>query len=70
MERVRRCGHRRLVAEGGCRVDQCGHGTVHLTIGDVTLRLSAAAFQSLAATLGQAAARVEESDPERPHRLC
>jgi hypothetical protein len=35
----------------GCRVDWCEHGTVHLSVGDVTLRLSPAALGTLASTL-------------------
>lgn len=36
-------------------VEQCSCGAVHLTIGAVTLRLSASTIPSLATTLGDAA---------------
>ncbi len=61
---------RRLAAEGGCIVDQCSHGTVHVTIGDVTLRLTSAGFQSLASTLRFAVEQVAEPEPKRPDLLC
>ena len=38
----------------GCRVDRCQHGTVHVTIGDVTLRISASGLGALADTLAHA----------------
>lgn len=36
-------------------VEQCSCGSVHVTIGAVTMRLSRATLPSLAATLGEAA---------------
>lgn len=38
-----------------CQVRMCGCGLYYLTIGAVTLKLSAEAFQALAATVGTAA---------------
>ncbi len=68
--RQRACVRRRLAAEGGCIVDQCSHGTVHVTIGDVTLRLSREGFQSLASTLRFAVEQVAEPETKRPTLLC
>lgn len=50
---------RRTIASGDyVLVEQCSCGSVHLTIGAVTLRLAASALPSLAATLGDAARSV------------
>jgi len=47
---------RRTLAEGDLAlVEQCSCGSVHLTIGTVTLRVASAALPSIAATLGHAA---------------
>ena len=64
------CVRRRLAAQGGCIVDQCSHGTVHVTIGDVTLRLSGEGFRSLASTLRFAVEQVAEPEAKRPELLC
>lgn len=47
---------RKMLAASDCfLVEQCSCGSVHLTIGAVTLRLASSAIPSLAATLGDAA---------------
>ena len=47
---------RRTLATGDCMVvEQCSCGSVHLTIGAVTLRLARSAIPSIAATLTDAA---------------
>ena len=69
MQRARRCAHRRLVCGSHFQVEQCAHGTVHLTVGDVTLRMSPSMFQALAATLQEATLQVEGWDAERPRLL-
>lgn len=47
---------RRLLAASECMlVEQCSCGSVHVTIGAVTLRLASGAIPALAATLGDAA---------------
>lgn len=47
---------RRLIASGDCvLVEQCSCGSVHVTIGAVTLRLTGSVLPALAATLGDAA---------------
>jgi hypothetical protein len=50
-----------LVANGPFRVETCGCGTLHISIGAVTIRLPPSAFESLATTLMQAADQL--SDP-------
>ena len=50
---------RRTIASGDyALVEQCSCGSIHLTIGAVTLRVSASALPSLAATVGDAARAV------------
>ncbi len=47
---------RRLIAAGDyALVEQCSCGSVHVTIGAVTLRLAGSMLPALAATLGEAA---------------
>ena len=52
-------GRTTLVQNGPFRVEVCGCGTLHLTIGAVTLRLQPAALDPLTETLQRAA------DPRR-----
>ena len=69
MRRDEACAQRELAAGAGSRVDQCDHGTVHLTVGALTLRLSPEQFADLAATLAAAAERL--GAPARTERwLC
>ncbi len=49
------CTRRTLAAGDYMLVEQCTCGSVHVTIGAVTLRLSRSAIPSLAETLGDAA---------------
>lgn len=49
------CTRRTLAANDYMLVEQCTCGSVHITIGAVTLRLASSAIPSLAATLGDAA---------------
>ena len=48
-------GRTTLVANGPFRVESCGCGTLHVTIGAVTIRLPLTAFESLTETLLRAA---------------
>jgi hypothetical protein len=50
-------------------VDCCDHGTVHLTLGALTLRLSPEQLADLAATLEAAAQRLDALPANRPARL-
>ena len=58
-ERSRSCQHLNLVTTRVARVEQCSHGTLHLMLGDMTLRLAPDDFLDLAQALSVAAARVE-----------
>ena len=44
-----------LVANGSFRVESCGCGALHVTVGAVTIRLPPTAFESLTETLMRAA---------------
>jgi hypothetical protein len=35
----RPCTHRSLASSRVCRIEQCDHGTLHLILGDLTLRV-------------------------------
>jgi len=43
-----------LACARGCRVDRCDHGTLHVTVGDVTLRRSANGLGALTSALADA----------------
>lgn len=49
------CSRRLLAANDYMLVEQCTCGSVHVTIGAVTLRLAGSAIPALATTLGEAA---------------
>lgn len=49
------CNRRMLAAGDFAMIEQCTCGSVHVTIGAITLRLAASAIPSLAMTLGEAA---------------
>lgn len=49
------CSRRPLAVGDFVLVEQCSCGSVHVSIGAVTLRLAASAVPALAATLGEAA---------------
>lgn len=65
------CTHHALAEGECCRVDRCDHGTVHVTLGALTLRLSAAQLADLAATLERASEAIHAGQ-ERAHSrfLC
>ena len=65
------CTHRTLAAGECCRVDHCDHGTLHVTLGAVTLRLTAEQLRDVAATLEAAAQGLLASAPiARGRLLC
>ena len=70
MELKKGCVRRELAADGGCRVDLCSHGTVHIAIGDVTLRLSRKGFEAVTMTLNNAAEHLDDDEQKRPRLLC
>ena len=49
------CHRRTLAVSDFMLVEQCSCGSVHVTIGAVTLRLASNAIPAIAATLGDAA---------------
>jgi hypothetical protein len=55
---MKTCSRRTLAAGDLVVVEQCGCGSVHVTIGAVTLRLAAGAIAPLAATMHEAARRL------------
>jgi hypothetical protein len=63
------CTHHALAAGECCRVDRCDHGTVHVTLGALTLRLSPEQLADLAATLVRAAEAVDAA-PRHSRLLC
>jgi hypothetical protein len=63
------CTHHALAAGECCRVDRCDHGTVHLTLGAMTLRLSPEQLADLAGTLAAAAQRLDALPANRAARL-
>jgi hypothetical protein len=53
---------RELVAHGaGCQVERCSCGTLHLSIGAVTLKMDAAMFEAVLPTLITAGERLLRS---------
>jgi hypothetical protein len=53
--------HTTLVVGETCRVDQCSSGAIHLTLGNLTIRISPADLLATATALKHAAARLENS---------
>ena len=56
----RSCRHVNLVTSETCKVELCSHGTVHLVLGDLTLRLRRDDLLDLAGALAQASAHLTE----------
>ena len=52
------CRHRPLAKGPHTRVTRCSHGTVPLSVGSLTLRLSEREFLELGATVGRATERL------------
>jgi hypothetical protein len=63
------CDQRRLVIGENCRVEQCSHGTLHVTLGDVTLRMKAPNFLAITTALQVAANRMEPHEAAPATRL-
>jgi hypothetical protein len=63
------CTHHAIAEGECCRVDRCDHGTVHVTLGALTLRLSAVQLADLAATLERAAEAIHAGPERRLSRL-
>ncbi|NVB79362.1 MAG: hypothetical protein HOV81_13290 [Kofleriaceae bacterium] len=56
------CHRRTLAASDFMLVEQCSCGSIHVTIGAVTLRLAKNALPAIAATLGDAARNIALRD--------
>ncbi len=52
------CRHRPLAQGPHSRISRCSHGTVHVSVGSLTLRLSEREFFELSATVGRATERL------------
>ena len=63
------CPTRVLAAGPVCRVERCGHGTLHLTLGVLTLRLTDRQLEEIAATLEVAASRLSTVSPQLQARM-
>lgn len=60
MMREERCP-RECLADGPlCRIDRCGCGMLHVTLGPLTVRLEPAACRAVHATLAEALDRLDE----------
>jgi hypothetical protein len=65
------CRHHTLAEGGSARVDRCDHGTMHLTLGALTLRLTPEQLADLAATLEAAVGRIHTvGESEGGRFLC
>lgn len=60
------CTRRTLATSEGCKVEECDCGTLHLTLGPVTLRLEREAVKDLHGTLASALERLDA----REHRAA
>ncbi len=65
---TRSCRHRNLVSSRLCRIEQCEHGTVHLVIGDLTLRLRPNDLVDISGALEVATRQLDGEESAR--RLC
>lgn len=62
-----RCQPRTLARDGNLRVDLCGYGQVHVTIGAMTVRLDRDHFGRLCDTLLTAIGQMPLGDVARVH---
>jgi hypothetical protein len=58
MDETRPCELQTLAEGHTCRVERCAHGTIHVSVGGVTLRLQPAHCYDLTRTLRAASARL------------
>jgi hypothetical protein len=54
MRSSEKCERRRLAARASFAVDECDCGSVHLTIGYVTIRLDPSAYSEMALAIAEA----------------
>ena len=64
----RACRHRNLVSSRLCRIEQCEHGTVHLVLGALTLRLRPDDLLDITGALEVATRQLDGDEGAR--RLC
>jgi len=57
-----RCGLATILERPGCSICICRHGIVHVTIGSVTVRVSADSLEPLAAMLTAGVAEIQRAD--------
>jgi hypothetical protein len=60
------CSRESVASGPGCQVERCSCGTLHVTVGAVTLKMDAAMFDAVLPTLVTAAERLGR---ERPFSL-
>jgi len=63
------CELRPLASSRVCHVELCDHGTFHVSVGPVSLRLTAAQLHAVQATLAAAVAELEPPAPERDAKV-
>ena len=61
-----RCTRKLLAASPICTVEECDCGTVHLSVGALTLRLEPDALRELQGVLATAQANMRDSSAHRP----
>jgi hypothetical protein len=60
--------HRELIAQGPfCSIEECTCGTLHVTFGALTIRVSPGVLESMWATFGEAMLRMGRGDEVRSH---
>ena len=66
------CRNETLARGPACKIDLCGCGTLHVSIGVLTVRLERDVFESVCETLVRAlqTLRLRNARPGHGHRLC
>jgi len=57
-----------VARDGVCTIERCLCGTIHVTLGALTLRLTEDAFESLSELLGEAVGRLRKIDGDAKRR--
>lgn len=58
----RGCKLATVVAAHGCSVCVCAHGTLHVSMGSITIRMGSDALDPLVDVLSRAASKLKEAD--------
>lgn len=61
------CGRTLLASSATCRIERCACGTLHVSLGPMTLRLEREAASDLAVTLLSAVHAADAPRRPRPH---